>query len=120
MHRVFAHAESGADAGELQGCAQEGALQAGAFEVVIAAGFPFRRKPDCFVGFVTIAELKRQDPAGAHFVTVVRISFVADAQVIVATQISYKIVLAAQDRSDKRRVGKGWCRPGRSRWTEEL
>src|SRR5690606_2855432 len=37
MHRVLAHPEGGADARKLQGCAQEGALQAAPFEVVIAA-----------------------------------------------------------------------------------
>src|SRR5690606_30034120 len=82
MHRVLAHAERGADAGELQRRAQKRPLQAAAFEVVVAAAFAIGGEPDGLVSLAAIDEFQCQDAAGADVASFVRIGFVDDAEMV--------------------------------------
>src|SRR5690606_14817907 len=61
VDRVLAAAEGGADAGELQGRAQEGAAHAASVEVIVAAAGVAGLEPHCVVAFVAVDELQGQD-----------------------------------------------------------
>src|SRR5690606_89326 len=94
---MLAHAEPGADAGEFDGVAQEGALEAGAGKIVIAAGILALLEPARAVGLVLVDEFQGADAAGTDRFAVVHIGVVDDADPVALAQVLEEVEPAAQD-----------------------
>src|SRR5690606_5048632 len=84
VDRVLAHAESGTDAGELQGVSQKRPLQARAVKVIVAARLAVRCEPYGFIGLAAVDEFQCQDAPGADFTAFVGVGFVHNAEPVAA------------------------------------